>query len=159
MDLTQQKLTKSEWEYLEIPVNIKEKKILKLIYKGFENVNQTFNESKSLLGFMKITENSDENFHLYLYENYFKKIIKKIIEKNNLSFDVKKILKNERKMKKLKQKDFIRLKNSSKKIDDLKDYVYEFILLQNISRFFKKIMFTKLLYINTIIEKFSIRYK
>ena len=26
MDLTQQKLTKSEWEYLEVPVNIKEKK-------------------------------------------------------------------------------------------------------------------------------------
>ena len=94
MDLTQQKLTKSEWEYLEIPVNIKEKKILKLIYKGFENVNQTFNESKSLLGFMKITENSDENFHLYLYENYFQKNMQKIIEKYELSFDIKKILKN-----------------------------------------------------------------
>ena len=81
---------------------------------------------------MKITEDSDENFHLYLYENYFKKIIQKIIEKYKLSFDIKKIFKNERKMKKLKQKDLIRLKNISKKIDDLKDYVYEFILLQNI---------------------------
>jgi len=156
MDLTQQKLTKSEWEYLEIPVNIKEKKILNLIYKGFENVNQTFNESKSLLGFMKITENSDENFHLYLYENYFKKIIKKIIEKNNLSFDVKKIFKNERKMKKLKQKDFIRLKNSSKKIDDLKDYVYEFILLQNISRFFKKKLCSQSYYTLTQLLKNSV---
>ena len=156
MDLTQQKLTKSEWEYLEIPVNIKEKKILNLIYKGFENVNQTFNESKSLLGFMKITENSDENFHLYLYENYFKKIIKKIIEKNNLSFDVKKIFKNERKMKKLKQKDFIRLKNSSKKIDELKDYVYEFILLQNISRFFKKKLCSQSYYTLTQLLKNSV---
>ena len=156
MDLTQQKLTKSEWEYLEIPVNIKEKKILNLIYKGFENVNQTFNESKSLLGFMKITENSDENFHLYLYENYFKKIIKKIIEKNNLSFDVKKIFKNERKMKKLKQKDLIRLKNSSKKIDDLKDYVYEFILLQNISRFFKKKLCSQSYYTLTQLLKNSV---
>ena len=115
MDLSQLKLTKSEWEFLEIPVNAKEKKILNLIYNGYDNVNRTFNESKSLLGFMKITENSDENFHLYLYENYFKKIMQKIIEKYELSFDIKKILKNERKMKKLKQKDFIRLKNSSKK--------------------------------------------
>ena len=95
MDLTQQKLTKSEWEYLEIPVNVKEQKILNLIFNGFDNVNKTFNESKSLLGFMKITEDSDENFHLYLYENYFKKIIQKIIEKYKLSFDIKKIFKNE----------------------------------------------------------------
>ena len=97
MDLTQQKLTKSEWEYLEVPVNIKEKKILELIYKGFDNINYTYNESKSLLGFMKINEDSDENFDLYLYENYFKKIIIKIIEKYELSFDIKKILKNQKK--------------------------------------------------------------
>ena len=32
MDLTQQKLTKSEWDFLEVPVNQNEKKILKLIY-------------------------------------------------------------------------------------------------------------------------------
>ena len=43
-----------------------------------------------------------------------------------------------KKMKKLKQKDLIRLKNSSKKIDDLKEYVYEFILLDNSQKFFKK---------------------
>ena len=156
MDLSQLKLTKSEWEYLEIPVNVKEKKILDLIYKGFDNVNKTFNESKSLLGFMKITEDSDENFHLYLYENYFKKIIHKIIEKYKLSFDVKKIFKNERKMKKLKQKDLIRLKNSSKKIDDLKDYVYEFILLQNISRFFKKKLCPRSYYTLTQLLKNSV---
>ena len=112
MDLSQQKLTKSEWEFLEIPVNKEEKKILNLIYKGYDNVNKTFNESKSLLGYMKIIENSDEKFHLYLYENYFQKIMQKIIEKYKLSLNIKKILKNENKMKKLKQKDFIRLKNS-----------------------------------------------
>ena len=37
MDLTQQKLTKSEWDYLEVPVNSNEKKILKLIYNGYDN--------------------------------------------------------------------------------------------------------------------------
>ena len=156
MDLTQQKLTKSEWEYLEVPVNIKEKKILELIYKGFDNINYTYNESKSLLGFMKINEDSDENFHLYLFENYFKKIIIKIIKKYELSFDIKKILKNEKKMKKLKQKDLIRLKNSSKKIDELKEYVYEYILLNNISKFFKNDLCPKSYYTLTQLLKNSV---
>ncbi len=114
MDLSQQKLTKGEWEYLEVPVNQNEKKILNLIFNGFDNINNTYNDSKSLLGFMKISENSEE-FHLYLYENYFKKIIKKIIEKYKLSCNMKNILKDVKKVKKLKQKDLIRLKNSSKK--------------------------------------------
>ena len=156
MDLTQQKLTKSEWEYLEIPVNPKEKIILDLIYNGFNNTNYTYNNSKSLLGYMKINENSDENFHLYLFENYFKNIIIKIVEKYNLSFDIKKILKNEKKMKKLKQKDLIRLKNSSKKIDDLKEYVYEFILLDNSQKFFKKKLCPKSYYTLTQLLKNSV---
>ena len=54
MDLRQQKLTKSEWEYLEVPVPEKEKKVLQLIHNGWDNINHTSNESKSLLGFMKI---------------------------------------------------------------------------------------------------------
>ena len=39
MDLSQKKLTKSEWEFLEIPVDSKELKILNLIYNSRENVN------------------------------------------------------------------------------------------------------------------------
>ena len=121
MDLSQEKLTKSEWEYLEVPVDAKEKKILNLIFNGYDNVNNTYNDSKSLLGFMKISENSEE-FHLYLYENYFKKIIKNIIENYNLSCNMTNILKKTKKIKKLKQRDLIRLKNSSKKMDELKEY-------------------------------------
>ena len=41
MDLRQQKLTKSEWEYLEVPVGTKEKQILDLIYNGYENQDYT----------------------------------------------------------------------------------------------------------------------
>jgi len=155
MDLTQQKLTKSEWEYLEVPVNVKEKKILTLIYNGFDNINYTYNESKSLLGFMKITENSEE-FHLYLYENYFKKIIKNIIENYKLSCNMTNILKKTKKIKKLKQKDLIRLKNSSKKMDELKEYVYEFILLHNISNFFKKKLCSQRYYTLTQLLKNSV---
>ena len=85
MDLTQQKLTKSEWNFLEVPVNPNEKKILNLIYNGFENTRFTSNESNSLLGWMKIGTDEDQ-FHLYIYEENFQKIIRKIIKKYELSF-------------------------------------------------------------------------
>ncbi len=39
MDLTQNKLTKSEWIHAEIPVSESEKPILQLINDGFEDVN------------------------------------------------------------------------------------------------------------------------
>ena len=39
MDLTQKKLTKSEWEFLEQPLGPNEMKILKLIMKGKGDVN------------------------------------------------------------------------------------------------------------------------
>ena len=90
MDFTQQKLTKSEWDFLEVPVTKNEKIILQLIYNGYDNVNHTYNTSKSLLGYMKIGTD-DIEFHLYLYETYFKKMIAKIIKKNTLQCDMKKL--------------------------------------------------------------------
>ena len=47
-------LTKEEWEFLEIPVNENEMKILKMIHKSWENVAYTYNENLSLLSFMKM---------------------------------------------------------------------------------------------------------
>ena len=135
MDFTLQKLTKSEWDFLEVPVNKNEKTILQLIYNGYDNVNHTYNTSKSLLCYMKIGTD-DIEFHLYLYETYFKKMISKIIKKNSLQCDMKKLSKNIKSKKKLKQKDLIRIRNSSKKMDDLKDTIYEFVILKNISKFF-----------------------
>ena len=137
MDLRQQKLTKSEWEFLEVPVSKKEKTILDLIYNGYENQDYTFNTSLSLLGYMKIFTD-DISFHKYLYDSYFKEIIYKIIKKYDVDFDIKNILKNVKSIKKLKQRDLIRIKNSTKKMEDLKDKIYEFILLNNINKFYKK---------------------
>ena len=69
MDLRQNKLTKGEWEALEIPVSAEELKILKLIQDGYENLNIRFNEMSSLINFMKITSKVDI-FHEYLYTRY-----------------------------------------------------------------------------------------
>ena len=70
MDLSQKKLTKEEWEALEVPVDKSEQRILKLIKDGWENPNITMNDANTLLKMMKITENLDM-FHGYFYTKYF----------------------------------------------------------------------------------------
>ena len=72
MDLTQRKLTKEEWESLEVPLPIQEVKILKMISNSFENVNNKFNDTYSLNKYMKVTDNFDL-YDLYFYNTYFKK--------------------------------------------------------------------------------------
>ena len=85
MDLTQKKLTKSEWEFLEQPLGPDEMKILKLIMKGKEDVNIKTNTSKSLLSFIKINDNLDA-FHFYCYQKYFMSMINKAKEKYGVNF-------------------------------------------------------------------------
>ena len=88
MDLKQQKLTKKEWEFLEVPVNYKEKEILDLIYKSFNNVDFTKNETNSLLLYLKISTN-DLNFHQYLFEKYFlKSFSSRLAEYSNPEIEV-----------------------------------------------------------------------
>ena len=48
MDLNQRKLTKEEWNGIEIPVNDREKNILNLITSGFHNVQIKNNHNLSL---------------------------------------------------------------------------------------------------------------
>ena len=48
MDFDQNKLTKAEWESIEIPSIESEKKILHLISKGFNNLNIKENNTQLL---------------------------------------------------------------------------------------------------------------
>ena len=79
MDLNQIKLAKNEWETIEIPVSSGEKKILKLICEGFDNINAKFNEMVCLLVILKITNN--EEMEQYLFDIYFKTQIETIAKK------------------------------------------------------------------------------
>ena len=49
MDLYQHKLSKLEWESIEIPVTKEEKKIVKFIKESYGNVNNKYNDNLSLL--------------------------------------------------------------------------------------------------------------
>lgn len=80
----QSKLTKSEWESIEIRVDDSKMEILRVILQGFDNVNISFNKTKSLISFLKI-ENS-QIMNDYLYNIFFSKRIQDIIIKYNIDW-------------------------------------------------------------------------
>ena len=139
MDLHQTKLTKREWEILEIPVSNKEKRILKLIQGGIDNIDFNDNYTMSLLSFMKIGDNVEYYFD-YQFDKYFKKIIEKMCKKYKVNFNYEK----PRKLKKIKTSDKIRMENAESKLSDNKEQIFEFILLD----IAKKILKNKDLHFN-----------
>ena len=84
MDLKQVKLTKSEWESIEIPVSNQENEVLDLIIKGYSDVNIRINKTDSLFMFLKIEFSNEIEDHLY--NKYFAETIKIIVKKYNLDF-------------------------------------------------------------------------
>ena len=71
MDLTQKKLSKSEWNNIEVPFPEDEKSILKMIINGFHDTNIKDNNSTSLLSIMKLEPNTS-GLEVYLYKNILK---------------------------------------------------------------------------------------
>ena len=129
MDLAQKKLTKKEWEMLEVPVRPEELKILKLIGDGYNNLNISYNNISSLIGFMKISNNY-KIFNQYLYNRYFAPIFcnyqkKYKIQKYNITF--KKV--------KMNKANIIRINNCDKRIN--KNKIFEFILIKILKKYLK----------------------
>ena len=87
MDLTQKKLSKSEWLNIEVPFPDNEKNILKLIMDGYHNTNICRNDTLSLLGVIKL-EPSILGIEEYLYKEY-SRIEYLYISLSNLTFDYK----------------------------------------------------------------------
>jgi hypothetical protein len=133
MDLTQSKLSRSEWETIEVPVSESEKEILNLITKGYSNVNICYNESQSLFSFMKIEKAAEIEF--FLYKKYFEKTIFETVNKYGKrtpleSFTALNANANAGKeLKSLKSADSIRIENLDNNIQKNKSYIFEYILL------------------------------
>jgi hypothetical protein len=133
MDITKQtKLSKAEWQSVEIPVPDNEKRILDLIISGFNNVNVKHNNNKSLLSIAKI-EKSD-NIESFFYTKFFKPVVTNIVKqvKNRLkpdnlilAFNVKDV-----DAKKLKSADAIRVENMTSQIESNRTNIMEFTLLE-----------------------------
>jgi hypothetical protein len=83
MDLKQVKLSKSEWESIEIPVSDKEKEVLSLITQGYGDVNIKINKTNSLFTYLKIEFNPE--IEEFLFNKYFGDKIKEFIKKYNIT--------------------------------------------------------------------------
>jgi hypothetical protein len=158
MDLKQIKLSRSEWDSIEIPVSDKEKDILHLIINGFHNVNIKVNNTNSLFKYLKIEYTS--KIEDYLYNKYFSEIIKSLIDKYKISFikindsslskkhskeksntEIETTQKicyiNVNQIVKLKSTDQIRV-GRYEAINSNNSEIYEFILIDLIEKLFKK---------------------
>jgi len=134
MNLDQTKLTKSEWNSIEVPVSEKEKAVLELIKQGYHNVNIKYNDLLSLFSFLKIEYSSEMEDHLYnLY--FAKKIggLKSKYECVHLSVSV-----NSNPV--IKKADLIRLqKNDPLKMNP--NNAFEYLLINEIEsvlKYFKR---------------------
>ena len=109
MDLSQTKLSKEEWESLEVPVTQNELRILKLIGSGYKNINIKFNDTVSLLNFIKLSDSKSEAYHEFLFNEYLKDPLKKIYKKYGMKFPQE----NKKKKIRLKKADIIRIQNTN----------------------------------------------
>jgi len=123
MDFTQGKLTKSEWDSVEVPDSHEEQQIYQLIKDGYSDVGIVRNSNQSLIQYMKIAP-SDE-MHAHMYELYFKTHVDEMRE----AFALTAFETDTDKKKLVKKADLIRIQNTSSNLDEQKSKIYEFVLL------------------------------
>jgi len=131
MDLHQNKLTKSEWTNLEIPVQDTEKEILHLIVDGYKDVNIRKNNTTTLHDIIKMAYSEETEAHLYSI--YFKDPIEEMLSSNKkkismLNFQSSVI--RSKSNKGLKKADQIRIQNMNSNIEQQKTKIFEFIQIE-----------------------------
>ena len=154
MDLTQSKLTKKEWETIESPISGDERKILKMIISGYDDVNIHSNNNLSMFSFVKIDITPETE--IYLYQTYFSETIKTIILKYNSESSGTLLPKVEGSaLKRLKSADMIRLQNLENNIQQNKQNIFEFLLVDlasNLLKLLKKNQNEYAFYLYTLIQ-------
>ena len=139
MDLTQKKLSKAEWNNVEVPFPEEEKRILKMIIDGFHNIDIQENNTTSLLSIMKL-DPTLVGLEVYLYKEYFEQKIKDLKKKYSSvigSYDIP--VKSKEGKNKLRKKDFMRINLINEKMDQKYDKVFENILLDYCTNILKSI--------------------
>ena len=125
MDLNQTKLSKTEWNNTEVPVDTFEKFILTVVKDGFDNINICENMNKSLFQIIKIdiTKENEE----YLFFKYFDNFIREVLRKYHLEINY--TFKSNTKNKKVKKVDMMRIENMDSVINNKKGEIFEYELL------------------------------
>ena len=160
MDVTHQtKLTKAEWESVEIPVSDDEKRILELIIDGYSNVNIKHNNNKSLFTCIKIEKS--EIIETFFYSKFFRPHVTEIsalpVAKAIKDFD--KSVKDVN-IKKLKTADTIRIENVSSNVDqNIIEFVFLRFIKEMLSLFYVKKNSYYAFYLYTLIQLRNITVK
>ena len=131
MDLTQVKLSKTEWMNIEILVADQEKQVLRLIQDGYHDLNIKKNENSSMLSLMKIDYTPE--IEIYLYLKYFEKEAVGMVSKHTGVGDNEKWKKIQKfvqivrtKTKQPKKVDMFRLNNMETNITKQMEYIFEY---------------------------------
>lgn len=151
MDLKQKKLSKSEWNSIEIPVSNNEKEILNLITEGYNNVNIKINKTESIFSYLKIDFNN--SLEDYLFNKYFSEKVKYLIEKYNINYIQFNTSKKQQRenvnnqnliysinvasIVKLKSADNVRVSRFDFIDETVAENIYEYILIHNLEQLLK----------------------
>jgi hypothetical protein len=81
--IVQGRLTKSEWNNMEIPVSPDELTVIQLIRDSYHNVQLKMNHHSSMIGILKITPSPE--MHAYLYQKHFEQLIREMVKTFQLS--------------------------------------------------------------------------
>ena len=132
IDLYQKKLSKAEWDYMEIPDSKDEIEILNLIKRGFSDVNIKYNSAKSIIGILKTS--TTEEIMVFLFNKYFKKKIEEICsEYDYTGYNCEEVIGKNKNLK-IKKIDEMRIVNNNFHEDASNDKVYEFVLIDIIEQ-------------------------
>lgn len=141
MDLSQNKLTKTEWNSIEVPVSEQEKNILKLIDEGASNVNIKINMHLSMINYLKLDKTTHND--AYLYSKYFQKMLEEMVKNRKCAngedaqkfFKIEKI--EQKTLKLMKKADIIRIDNMD--IEKTRSVLFEYLLIDLCEKLFQKI--------------------
>ncbi len=124
MDLSQKKLTRTEWNYVEIPVDEQEKEILELIMAGYNHPDICVNTNQSLYEYLKIPQSSEMD--AFLFAKYFLPEIEKCSVTKSFA---KTFSQTSKKTKPPNKADIIRMQKADQIIATNRSAIFEFVLL------------------------------
>ena len=125
MDLNQRKLTRDEWNSIEVPVSADEKRILQLIQDGYKDVMLKRNTTPSMLQHLKV-EDSD-TIDRYVFARYIQDTLAKAVryaKSSPVPYKKEKLDSSS-----VKKKDLYRFGNTDSQLEQVKASVFEFVLL------------------------------
>jgi len=124
MALQQTKLTRAEWNGIEVPLPIDEKSILAMLVTGYNQLDARYCNKPSMLSYMKM-DNKPET-HDFIYETYFRDTLIKLLRHYSVP---ESDWPQSSSKKKLKKADVFRVQNTTGQLEEKRNLIVETILL------------------------------